>query len=147
MIAAGTGHRPDRLGGYTIEGWRNTCRVARLALEEHQPSIVISGMAQGWDQALAKEALEMHIPVYAYIPFDGQDSRWTDRSRLYYQRILLQCAKVVRNIGSYILRDKAMVDDCDYVLALWSGEPSGTGRTVDYARKRGVTVYNYWSKL
>ena len=33
-----------------------------------------------------------------------------------------------------------MVDHADFILAVWNGKPSGTGRTVTYARGKGRTV-------
>jgi hypothetical protein len=33
-------------------------------------------MARGWDLALAKAAVELGLPLFAAIPFVGQESRW-----------------------------------------------------------------------
>ena len=33
-----------------------------------------------------------------------------------------------------------MVDNSDYVIAVWNGKPSGAGNTVKYARKNNKMV-------
>lgn len=38
-------------------------------------------------------------------------------------------------------RNKYMVDNSDYVIAVWSGKPGGTGNTVRYAIKSRKEVY------
>ena len=34
-----------------------------------------------------------------------------------------------------------MVDKSDYVLAVWNGKPSGTGKTIKYVADCGKSVY------
>ncbi len=38
-------------------------------------------------------------------------------------------------------RNKYMVDNSDYIVAVWNGTPSGTGKTVAYAIEIDRTVY------
>ena len=33
-----------------------------------------------------------------------------------------------------------MVNNSDYVIAVWDGKPSGTGNTVRYAESKGKTI-------
>lgn len=33
-----------------------------------------------------------------------------------------------------------MVDNSDFVIAVWNGSPSGTGQTVHYAQSKGKTI-------
>ena len=37
-------------------------------------------------------------------------------------------------------RNRYMVDHADYLLAVWNGSPSGTGKTVRYAHQQGKPV-------
>lgn len=152
MIIAGTGHRPPKLGGYGFEATQHVIRVAEIALDGHRPDVVISGMALGWDQALAEAAIKLNIELHAYIPFLTQSARWPQVSQDRYLE-LLDAAKVVKdcsNGGLYSasamqLRNEAMVDDCDLVLALWDGQPSGgTFNCIQYAEKIGRTIDNCW---
>ena len=34
-----------------------------------------------------------------------------------------------------------MVDNSNYLVAVWNGKPSGTGNTVNYAVEKGKEVY------
>lgn len=54
MIVAGTGHRPNKLGGYGDDVFERLVALARTYLWHMEPWHVISGMALGWDQALAQ---------------------------------------------------------------------------------------------
>ena len=37
-------------------------------------------------------------------------------------------------------RNKYMVDQSDVIIAVWSGRPSGTGKTVQYAQSQGKPI-------
>lgn len=146
MIVAATGHRPKSLPtGY------NTAPLIALVkpwLASRKPEAVISGMALGWDQAVAHAAIELGIPVHAYVPFVGQADAWPSAAHAAYQVLMSKCAKIrIVSPGGYEVwkmqkRNEAMVDDCDLVLALWNGEAGGTGNCVRYAEKKGKPVEN-----
>ena len=92
-----TGHRPDKLGGYgpsetqaAVRTWLWE-RVKLHALYNEDP-FAISGMALGVDQWFAEEALDLGVPVHAYVPFEGQESRWPEPSRYAYGKLLKRCA-------------------------------------------------------
>lgn len=63
---AGTGHRPDKLGGYGAGVSSRLVDLARAALLRCRPNEVMSGMALGWDTALALGAIELGIPLTAH---------------------------------------------------------------------------------
>lgn len=148
LIVSATGHRPKSLPtGYDLAP---LIALVKPWLAARKPDAVISGMALGWDQAVALAALDLGIPVHAYIPFVAQADAWPMHSQIAYQNLLLRCVeRKVVSPGGYEVwkmqaRNEAMVDDCDLVLALWNGEPSGTGNCVGYAEKQGKTVENLW---
>ena len=62
MIVAGTGHRPNKLGGYNNESFLKLVNIAEDALKQMEVTEVISGMALGWDMALAQAAINLNIP-------------------------------------------------------------------------------------
>ena len=64
-VVCGTGHRPPKLGGYSDEVWDHTCQVVIAFLKLLRPKGVISGMALGFDQALAWSAMQLDIPFIA----------------------------------------------------------------------------------
>lgn len=153
MIVAGTGHRPPTLG--LSYSWEDKKFLASFALDELRaiPNIskVITGMAQGWDQALAMASIELGIPFIAAVPFEGQQAKWPVYAIDEYEDILARAEKVmVVTPGGYAnwkfgRRDRYMVDNCDIVLAIWSGIKSGTGITVEYAKSKKVPIVNAWN--
>lgn len=107
-VLAGTGHRPDKLGGYGPSPIQTAVRAAirerllhyRLA---HGLRGIYGGMALGFDTWWAEEALNLHIPVVAVVPFSGQEKRWPSRPRdgeqfspqQWYRMLLARCANVI----------------------------------------------------
>jgi uncharacterized phage-like protein YoqJ len=151
----GTGHRPPKLGGYSPAVFETLITLAGEWLDTNMPDggTVISGMALGWDQALAAATLRRRkrgFRLHAYIPFVGQADAWPTASHAVYQHIMTKAARiVVVSEGGYSpeamqRRNERMVDDSEMVLALWDGSPGGTGNCVRYAEKVGKPVANLW---
>lgn len=147
---AGTGHRPDKLGGYSADVYDRVLDVAETAILSLSPSVVISGMALGWDTALAEAAYLLGVPYKAYVPFEGQESKWPTDSRILYRNLLKHARDIVYcsppGYSAYKMqvRNARMVDDSDVVAALWDGSPGGTSNCIEYATAAGVKVVNYW---
>lgn len=151
MIAA-TGHRPDKLGGYSDRVHEDLTRLAVAALAEAAMWPVISGMALGWDMAVAEAAARIGLPFTAAVPFLGQESRWPAESRARYRR-LLKKAETVTIVceGGYAgwkmqRRNEWMVDNAQTILALWNGSSGGTANCVAYAKSKGKDVRNIWDR-
>ena len=150
MIIAGTGHRPDKLGGYGADVRARLQQLAEAAIEERNPGVVISGMALGWDTALAQAALACGVPLWAYIPFKGQELRWPRQAQMRYEAIMAKAAKVVvcspgeYSVEKMQLRNIHMVDRATDILALWNGTPGGTANCLKYARHRKKPIHNLW---
>lgn len=157
-IIALTGHRPKDLvpqgSDETPYGhWMQSSiqLAASVAFQALQPERVVSGMAIGFDQCGAAAANELGIPVFAVIPFKGQEKRWPPASREEYRRLIAEAHNVyVMHPEPYEAwkmhaRNEYMVDVCDYVLALWSGKHyGGTFSCLKYALKQGKLVYNLY---
>jgi len=152
VILAGTGHRPNKLGGYGDEIYYKLIRLAEAALRTCTPEKVISGMALGWDQALAQTAVNLGVPFVAAVPYVGQDGVWPIRARDRYANILGKAAeKVIVSPGNFSAlkmqkRNEWMVDNGTHVLALWDGTPGGTGNCIKYAEKVGKPIINLWKE-
>lgn len=150
MIYAATGHRPEKIGpGYRFDRLHRFARkeIGRLLTPAEG---LISGLARGWDTAVAITALDLGLPLTAIIPFEGQEDRWPQRDREIYRELRARAAEVVvfspyRRTEAYAQRDFAMVDRAGAVLALYSGAPGGTRTTVTYAETRNRPVLNLWS--
>jgi uncharacterized phage-like protein YoqJ len=152
MIICGTGHRPNKLGGYTPEVDHLLRETASLWLCKHMPELVISGGALGWDQALVEGAWTAGLVYDMYLPFDGFDCKWPDSSRRRLERYanLARQVKFVCDPGyapwKMQKRNEAMVDACTDVLALWNGSDGGTGNCLRYARSKNKPIINLWDK-
>lgn len=132
MIVAGTGHRPDKLGGYGPSALQDWIRQKiREKLVELGATTVISGMALGFDQWLAEEAYALGIPFIAAVPFVGQESQWPEESKRKYRELLLKARRVVVvSKGGYKpskmqTRNVWMVDNSDVLLAAYDESPEG----------------------
>jgi uncharacterized phage-like protein YoqJ len=151
MIIAGTGHRPDKLGGYENRTRLALGGLATEYLAQKRPDLVISGMALGWDQALAGAAVALEIPFLAIIPFEGQERKWPEDARARYKRLLAAATEVIvispwPSTKAMQLRNEAMVDRCDRVVALWDGSWGGTFNCVKYAEKKRVPIDHLWDR-
>lgn len=153
IIVAGTGHRPQKLGGFGPDIGRRLLALVMPWLAENRPDEVISGMALGYDQALAEAAIHLGIPVTAAVPFDGQEARWPDAARARYRSILAKASRlVVVSPGGYaaaklFTRNEWMVDQCTMLLALFDGSPAGgTAAAIDYAQRRQKPIENLWAR-
>lgn len=157
MNIAATGHRPPRLNlDYSPKSNEILTLFAKSILEdmvaEYKEIAVISGMAQGWDQACAHAAIMLGQDVICALPFAGQEQRWPSLAQKRYNAILKRAKRVEVVCKTpykpehYITRDRWMVDNADGVLALWDGErKGGTFETIEYAKKSEVDVINTWN--
>lgn len=151
MILGVTGHRPDKLGGYGDDASLLLEATAVKALKFFQPESVITGMALGWDIAIAKACRELGIPYVAAVPFRGQESRWPPKSQEIYRTYLAKAASIVYvcedgyAAWKMQVRNKYIVDNSDTLLSLWNGDVSGgTFNCLKYARVCDKPMYNAW---
>ncbi|MCH5206510.1 MAG: DUF1273 family protein [Oscillospiraceae bacterium] len=109
-----------------------------------------SGMALGVDTWAAEAVLELkesrpEIKLIAVIPCPEQDERWSAANRQRYREILERCDKVMTvspnyHKGCMQKRNRALVEMCDVLLAVYDGKPGGTQFTVNFAQKKGKKV-------
>ena len=74
--------------------------------------ILISGGAIGTDSIAEEYAINNNIPIDQYKPDYKKYGR-----------------------GAPIVRNKKMVELCDFVIAFWDGKSRGTKSTIDYSKK------------
>jgi len=151
MIAAITGHRPNKLGNeYDLVGpYTNFVKKNIFEwLDENKPEKIISGMALGVDQIWAICGIRMSIPVMAAIPCAGQESKWPQKSIDLYNNILN--SKLVEkhfiSSGRYTSdcmqnRNEWMVNNCNVLIAVWDGSSGGTANCVKYAESIGKDIF------
>ena len=154
MIYSGTGHRPDKLA--TIDNWgqktfNRLVDLARAAIDIHLPAEIMSGMALGWDMALAQAAILGGIPLLAAVPFKGQESKWNHKQQDFYNSLLSKAKEIIIvSEGTYTpdklqTRNEHMVDNSDVILALFNGSRGGTGNCIRYAKMKNKPIHNYWN--
>ncbi|ALX27502.1 hypothetical protein GMAR_ORF128 [Golden Marseillevirus] len=73
---------------------------------------IVSGGAKGADSFAEKWAKERNIEFVVHLP--------KDKTKRY----------------EYIVRNKKIVDDSDFILAFWDGESKGTKSTIEFAHEK-----------
>jgi uncharacterized phage-like protein YoqJ len=147
MIVAGTGHRRIE---HSVRQLVDAIRVEFLCLA---PSRVISGMALGWDMALAEAAVEEGVPFVAAVPFPEQTSLWPPDQQARHESLLSLAAEVVvvaqcLSSAAYEKRNRWMIDRADLVLSYWDGSlTGGTSNAVRYADRRRVAMRNMFGRI
>lgn len=147
-----TGHRPDKLGGYSNHEAHRAIRrhMRNFLLEAPEGELVLlSGGALGIDQFWIEVGLYLDLPIQVVIPFKGYDARWPESSQKTYKELLDKCWSVEYLFNeykpdAYQLRNQFLVDNSDALVAYWNGSSGGTANCIDYARKRKriVTVFD-----
>lgn len=106
-----------------------------------------SGMALGVDTWSAEAVLRLketrpEIKLIAVIPCPDQDSRWTSEDKKRYRSILERADRRLMispkySKGCMYKRNRALVDMCDVLVAVYDGKAGGTKYTVEYAESLG----------
>ena len=154
LIFCGSGHRPRWFPDqYNMESqWVKDLRMdLTIELGLRKPDRVISGMALGWDMMIAEAAMELMIPVHAYIPFAEQGANWPRETREKYDEILEKvdalfiCSKEYHR-QCFFKRDYLMIEHSDEVFALLNpaAKSGGTFATLKYAKTKGKKIKNFW---
>ena len=117
-------------------------------------STFYSGMAIGVDTVAAEAVGELKpaytgIELHAAIPFPSQPSTWPKASKDNYFRILNDLCDAQHVVSEdpftswkMIARDKFMVDNSHYIIAIWDGrDGGGTCATVKYAQQQNKQIF------
>lgn len=152
-----TGHRPQSIPYLWDEGSELSLRLKDELrnmiidlIDNHGVSHFISGMALGVDMIAAEIVLELkkkypNITLECAIPCETQARKWTEKYRDRYFSIIEMSDKETLLQTHYTAdcmhkRNKYMVDNSDYVIAVWNGSSSGTGKTVLYAKENNKQI-------
>ena len=153
-----TGHRPQHLP-FGMNENDERCTDLKETLKEQIINLIekedvthfITGMALGIDLYAAEIVLDLkarypNITLESAIPCETQAVKWSMAQRERYYDIAAQCDKETMLQSHYSpdcmdKRNCYMVDHADFIIAVWDGRPSGTGKTVTYARsKNGKSI-------
>lgn len=155
-VCAFTGHRPYKLPFLLDENDIHYTQLKEALTTEIIERIkdgyskFISGMAWGSDILFAELVLELkreysHIKLVAAIPHEGQANYWNEDWRNRYFSILEKADEVHMLSQRYMKgcmdkRNRWMVDQSSYLIAVWNGELGGTKNTIAYAQRKGLTI-------
>lgn len=147
-----TGYRPEKLPFFREDD--PMCVDLKERLSE-QIGIFIAdgadefytGMALGVDTWAAEAVLEhkkthSEIKLIAVVPCPQQSNKWNAADKARYQAILKQCDKIMTISPSYtkdcmLKRNRALVELCDVLVAVYDGKRGGTEYTVNFAKNKG----------
>lgn len=146
-----TGHRPEKLPFFSEED--PMCAELKERLKKLIRKLIndgaeefFSGMALGVDTWAAELVLELkndypNIKLTAVIPCPEQADRWSAEQQERYRSILKRCDKTITTSPSYtrgcmMKRNRALVELCDVLVAVFDGTKGGTKQTVEYARSK-----------
>lgn len=162
VVIGVTGHRPQYVHPKKPFDPLSHLRLTVFAreyiswLKQKYPNLrgVITGMAQGWDMAIAQACVELKVPFQAAVPFAGQEKKWPKKTQEYYQQLLDAAAGVkVVCPGGYaawkmMKRNAYIITKSDIVVCLWDPEKEsgGTYGAVTHALKDQKTVINLWPR-
>jgi len=152
-----TGHRPNKFPWkYNEDDER--CVALKTALAEQIMALVdagvidfYSGGADGVDCWAALIVLELRkknpmLKLHCILPHEGQADKWSDSAQERYHSIFRQADSVEYVSHDYydgcmIDRNHRLVEAAGLLLAVYNGvRRSGTGATVNYARKLGRQI-------
>jgi len=146
-IVGVSGHRPSKAGYDQVK----LVMFAQLVLIQQDPTRVLTGMAVGWDQAVAEACVQLRIPFVAVIPFAGQESRWpASVQKRYFELLELAHSAVVVSRGEYSptkmkARNRYLADHSTKAVVLYDGfGDSGTAQFVRHAENIGLPYLNVW---
>ena len=150
MVYSFTGHRPHKLGGYTTETYNRITNFALFKLEQLKPEYCITGMALGWDLAVAAACCQLKIPYVAAIPFPQQADIWNENDKWLWNFYKLHADKVVVvsekfSIANLQKRNEWMVDHSGCTIALYDGSKGGAYNCIKYAESKDKPVVNWWN--
>ncbi|HYI15631.1 MAG TPA: hypothetical protein VEX37_09580 [Thermomicrobiales bacterium] len=148
-IRAGvTGHRPSGLAGADLDMLRQRIREALTEIASTEPSVplvVISPLAEGADQLIAREAVNAGYLLDCVLPFPRDDyaSDFAGAAkRSEYYALLGSAGQIIELHGSretpevtdaaYMAAGEHVVEHADVIIAIWDGaEARGSGGTGD----------------
>lgn len=158
QVCAFSGYRPSKLPFSSEQD--PACLSLKMRLKDEIYTAVdqgctdfLCGMALGTDTWAAELVLEVKetldgikpVHLHAYLPFAGQDARWSAKSRKRYHQILAQCDSITLTSAQYLpdcmeRRNEAMIRRADRLIAVFDGKAGGTRNTIHMAHEKGMDL-------
>lgn len=156
-----TGHRPTRFKFGYKENYSGCKRLKKRLYEQfallYEKGVCrfYVGGALGVDMWAGEQLLKLkeqpgyeEIELMIVLPFEGYDARWDEWSRKRMRILRQKCTECLvvgkkNSQENYIKRNCYMVDNSDYLIAVYDNErsiKSGAMQFVDYAEKKGLSI-------
>jgi len=152
-----TGHRPQKLPWRYNESCSDCVRLKEVLTIQISRLAALGvtdyfcGMAEGTDMFCSEIVLAQHkknpaLRLHCILPHKGQADKWSHLAQERYRSILEQANSVEYVSHDYydgcmIDRNHRLVESAGLLLAVYNGvRRSGTGATVNYARKLGRKI-------
>ncbi len=107
------------------------------------------GMAEGFDLCALKILVSFKktypIKIEACVPYKGQENYFSAQMKTLYRELILQCDETTvffdrYTDGSFLIRNRYMVDKADIVFSYCTRNTGGTAYTLRYAESKGKKV-------
>lgn len=108
----------------------------------------IAGGALGFDTLAANEVLSFRevypaVQLHLILPCRDQAKLWHKAAKAEYERILAAADSHEFLFDRYVdgcmqMRNRAMVNESDVLLAYYTGRAGGTRKTLEYAKEKGI---------
>jgi hypothetical protein len=150
MIITGIAPPPHQLYGKSHLAANELVYLASQALKKYKASRIVSTLEPGWDQALAKAALELKLPFTVALPYAGRDNSMAAGARIAYYELLSRSDEV------YKISDVEcptaifdclcwQLDQSDMVLVLWDFNfEDDIFAAIKYGLDQRKTITNLW---
>lgn len=149
MIFGVTGHRGVEQQPGELD------RFARLSVARmvsKGASRVISGLALGWDTAVAKACCDLDIPYVAAVPHRKQADFWSNAQKLEWVRLIDNADEVnfanngvIPSNSDYHNRNHFIVDRSVELWSLYDGRiHGGTRHCILYGEEQGRRIVPLW---
>lgn len=156
-----TGHRPKHYQFGADESHPDCVKIkdfihnsCKYLIAEKGVVHFISGGALGVDTWAMEEVLSLKkaypaITLECALPYAGMSERFSHIDRQRHDALITRCDVVTVVCPEYTgracldKRNEHMVDHARYLIAVWLGIMSGTGRTVKYAERHGREIFRY----
>lgn len=140
-----SGHR--ELNKPTEEVYRRFIRCLERIAATHKIEKITNGFALGFDSITAQAAIDLNIPLWAAIPFPGQQNSWPIEHKKKYEFFLSKAANVyIANDKfanwAFFRRNEYIVNNSDHMIVWLTENKGGTFHAVDYANSKKKQVTN-----
>ena len=112
--------------------------------------VFLTGMSRGVDLWAADIVIELrrynkNLKLMCVIPYEGMEERWSVDWKKHYNMVCKQAdhVQVLSDRYSpdvYQNRNQWLVNHSSKLIAVFNGDPSGTGNTIQYAQEQGIPV-------